>query len=522
MLPATAQNQVNPQISDDDIARWQKARQHVASGQGAQALPAYLKLVKSYPSVPALWFECGLAAIASLDFALAKRAFCRATELAPTDADIQMAVAQQYHRLREPALARASFLAAAQADPSSVHVRLSLAAWHEREHDLAAAWQCAEEVLARHPDNPAAIYYRAFLLQRRQRPGEAEPILRELVRREIQNANLKISCRHLLAVVLDELGQYDEALVRLRESKDEVRRTANVVALEQIYDKAERARRQLLAGLTPEMIRRWRQDTPASAMPQPLALLGGHPRSGTTLLEQILGAHPDIWAIDESEAFATEIWDQLSPGNAPATTSAQALHSLSPSRCSAMRARYFKSLYRELDGPPAGKVVIDKNPAPTAALHFWLRLFPSSKVIIALRDPRDVVLSCYFQQLTLTPINANFLSLERAASHYADLMDVWLRLRDLGGFDWIETRYEDFVGNVETEGRRVTEFLGLTWRAEQARSHETAGRNVVFSPTYADVTQPAHSRAIGRWKRYEAALSPVQPRLAPYCQLFGY
>ncbi len=175
-----------------------------------------------------------------------------------------------------------------------------------------------------------------------------------------------------------------------------------------------------------------------------------------------------------------------------------------------------------MDAPPDGKVLIDKNPAPTAALPFWLRLFPASKVIIALRDPRDVIVSCYFQQLTLTPMNVNFLSFERAAKYYGDLMDVWLRLRDLGGFDWVETRYEDFVGDLEKEGRRVTEFLGLTWHPGQARCHEAAQRKLVFSPTYDDVTKPAHNRAIGRWKHYAGALAPVQARLAPYCQTFGY
>ena len=61
-------------------------------------------------------------------------------------------------------------------------------------------------------------------------------------------------------------------------------------------------------------------------------------------------------------------------------------------------------------------------------------MFPDLKVIIALRDPRDVIISCFFQNLRLNATNANFLSLERTARHYADLMDVWLRMRELGGF----------------------------------------------------------------------------------------
>jgi len=511
-----------PTLPEADAARWQQARQQLASGRAAEALGTYVSLTRRLTGIAHLWFECGLAAAAELDFALAKRAFQQARDLAPSDPSLLLALAQQYHRLRQPSFARACFQQAAGADPDSTHARLSLAAWFERERDLAAAWQCVEAARSHHPNDPNVLYYRAFLLHRRGETAAAETTLRDLLKADWRDPNLKVSCFHLLAVMLDELGQYPEALHWLDESKKLARTLANTAALEAAYDKADRARRQLLDTLSPALFRHWREQTPPSAMPRPLALLGGHPRSGTTLLEQILAAHPDIIAFDESEAFATEIWDHLAPAAAP-PTDAQSLASLSPSRCSTLRSRYYKSLFRELDSaPPPGNVLIDKNPAPTAALHLWLRLFPAGKIIIALRDPRDVILSCYFQQLTLTPMNVNFLSLERAAKHYSGLMDVWLRLRELGGFDWIETRYENFVSQLETEGRRVTEFLGLPWNENQSRGHEAARRKVVFSPTYADVTKPVHRRAIGRWQHYQQALAPALTLLAPYCQTFGY
>ena len=61
-------------------------------------------------------------------------------------------------------------------------------------------------------------------------------------------------------------------------------------------------------------------------------------------------------------------------------------------------------------------------------------------------------------------------------------MDAWLRLRELGGFEWIETRYEDVVNNLESEGRRLTEFLGLPWHESQAKYYETARHKFVYSP----------------------------------------
>jgi hypothetical protein len=292
--------------------------------------------------------------------------------------------------------------------------------------------------------------------------------------------------------------------------------------MEQDYDRAVRRRRELLGALTPETIRRWREEGTATPSPHRLAFLGGHPRTGTTLLEQILGAHPGITAFDEPMAFPDEVAEKLAPMNAASALTMETLDGLTASPRGHFQQRYFKSLLREQADGAKPALLLDKNPSPTAWLHLWLRLFPELKVIITLRDPRDVMVSCYFQNLRLNATNANFLSLERTARHYADLMDVWLRMRELGGFDWIETRYEDIVANLESEGRRVTEFLGLTWDAQQAAFHETNRKKFVFSPTYNEVARPVYQRAVGRWKNYAEALSPYQQRLASYCRVFHY
>jgi hypothetical protein len=326
----------------------------------------------------------------------------------------------------------------------------------------------------------------------------------------------------LLAEILDEAGQYAEAFRLLLEAKNFARLTANTLQLEQDYDRAAARRRELLVALTPGRIQSWRQETPPPENSRRLAFLGGHPRSGTTLLEQILGAHPEIGAFDEPDAFVSEIWNPLAPVGARQTVTPGELDSLGASRRAAMRRRYLKSASREVRGESGAKVWLDKNPSPTLALYLWLRIFPELKVIIALRDPRDVVVSCLFQNLNLTALSVNFLSLQRAARHYADLMDVWLRLRELGGFDWIEVHYRDIVANLEVQGRRATEFLQLPWHEGQAKFHESARRKFFFSPTYQDVTQPLHNRSVDRWKNYAEALAPILERLEPYCRALGY
>jgi len=504
------------------LAKWQKAQQHLVGGRPEQALVIYQELVNQFPDTARLWHELGFAAGKQLEFALADQACQRAAELGSKNVSLLVLLGQQYHWLRRPERARACFEQAVAAAPASSHAQLSLADWYERERRLDDAWQCVEACVARDPRNAQVLCVKALLLHRRGENAAAETLLRDLIQRGPADANVNYSSRHQLAVVLDQQGQYAEALHWLEEAKDLLRRTANIRKMEQDYDRAVVRRRELLAALTPQTIQRWRDESALTPSPYRLAFLGGHPRTGTTLLEQILGAHPDIAAHDEPMAFPDEVLEKLAPMNAPSALTLDSLNSLNAARRSHFQQRYFKSLLRENAGAPVSRLLLDKNPSLTGWLHLWLRLLPRLKVIIALRDPRDVIISCYFQNLRLNATNANFLSFERTVTHYADLMEVWLRMRELGGFEWMETRYEDVVADVESEGRRVTEFLGLSWHPQQAAFPETNRKKFVLSPTYNDATRPIYQRAVGRWKHYAGALAPVQERLAGYCRAFNY
>ena len=195
---------------------------------------------------------------------------------------------------------------------------------------------------------------------------------------------------------------------------------------------------------------------------------------------------------------------------------------ISPPRLNVIRRKYIEAIQREWGGSLEGKLALDKNPSPTAKLRIWLRLFPELRVVVALRDPRDVVVSCFFQNLPLNPFNGNFLDLPRTVVHYSNIMDVWLAVRQWEGLNGTETRYEDVVSDLEKEGRRVTEFLGLTWDDAQAKYYEKSSKKLIHAPTYRDASQPLYTRAVARWKAYEKHLAPILPMLEPYLRAFGY
>ena len=443
------------------LASLQNAQQHFRNGRPAAAVASYRFLVQQFPGAAQLWTELGTAAAADLDYALADEAFQRALELAPSDAALLVAIGRQYYRLRNMAQTSRCFERAVEVSPGSADARMNLASWHEQNRQLDKAWESVETCLSQHPHNGRARYFKAFLLHGAGKSEAAETALRDLLKDQsafgldvLSNAN------HLLGVILDARGEYAEAFRHVARAKALRRELADPTLLEQNYQKMDQRRRELLVQLTPETFRRWRDD--AVECPHPLALLGGAPRSGTTLIEQIIGAHPDILVFDESEAFVQELAGAPLPEPAW-QLSFNTLDKLPPALRSAWIGRYFKRLLHETDEAPGARLLLDKNPSTTGSLHIWLRLFPQSKIIIALRDPRDVLVSCYFQNIPINAASVNFLSLERTARFYADCMDVWLRLRDMGGFEWIETRYEDVVANLESEGQRVTNFRPAVW-----------------------------------------------------------
>jgi len=182
------------------------------------------------------------------------------------------------------------------------------------------------------------------------------------------------------------------------------------------------------------------------------------------------------------------------------------------------RQRYLKILVKSSGNPTEDKTLVDKNPPQTVWLPAFLRMFPELRVLIALRDPRDVIMSLYFQNHT----HSNYLSFELLAQHYASVMEVWLAVREWEGLNWLETRYEDIVADMRKEGSRVTEFLGLQWHENQAKYYEKNREKPVMSTNYSDVTQPVYKRSVGRWRVYEKQLAPILPMLEPYCRKFGY
>ncbi len=486
----------------------QKARHLMQLENHAEALCLYASLVKQFPQA-GLWGEYGRAAAVSGDFDLAIRSWENVRSLQPNTASLLSQLALEYQNIRLRSKARELYYQAAKLEPRNLDVHIKLARLLARTDSVDEARPAVNLCLELDSRNEQARYLSAYLDRRENKLTEAERQLRDLLASGLGHFDVRYACHCELAHILDRTGFFDQAMAQLEEGKNLARQAFNRAAERQAFDEWHGNEVRKSKSLPDNILDIWGKSFPPRARTAvaPVAFLTGSSRSGTTLLERILDAHPAVAASDEFLAFRKI--QPLVNITAPV---------IPAQRLNGLRQLYLKNLMTLLGTPGADKILLDKNPARTVWLPAFLRVFPELRVVIALRDPRDVMISLYFQNQT----NTNPLTFEQLAQHYCNVMDAWLAVRDWKGLAWMETRYEDIVADLQKEGSRVTNFLGLKWHENQTRFYQSNREKPVMSTNYHDVSQPVYKTAVGRWRAYEKYLAPILPVLEPYCKKFGY
>jgi hypothetical protein len=238
----------------------------------------------------------------------------------------------------------------------------------------------------------------------------------------------------------------------------------------------------------------------------------------------VLDAHPEVVSSEELEVFPRDVFPRLwrRGSTEPAAPTLEALSSLPPEQWLALRAEYLQTMEQVLGQPIGTRTHLDKNPAMTLLVPAFRRLFPEATVLVALRDPRDVVLSCFLRYLPLNTNSVCYLTLRRTAERYATDMRAWLTLREKLPQPWLQVRYEDVVEDLEGQARRCLQTLGLPWDASVMGYRDRLADKAVRSPSYEAVAKPVFKTAIGRWRNYERYFEPVLRVLEPFVREFGY
>jgi Flp pilus assembly protein TadD len=414
-------------------------------------------------------------------------------------------------------------------NPHNLRVIAHLSTMFERVNRLDEA----RAMLARLPassvmQDPALsqeiLVARTTLAMREKDPAQARAIIEEMIAEQQRirarpgegNIWRQDNLYFPLAKVCDRQGDADatmRALARAHELQIELVRGSLPELLEPDAQPLHTATKWVSAeahAAWPELYAPAMQDSPI--------FIVGFPRSGTTMLEQMLDAHPGLQAMDE-RAFLHMLVERMSSYGCSYPYD---LGKLSAIQCDELRNLYW-SLTARVAPRKEGQRLVDKNPLNMLRLPLINRLFPNAPVILALRHPCDVILSNYMQHFNSNTFAVLCSSLERLAQGYVTAMEFWTHHAQLLKPRLIHSRYEDLLDDFAGNVQRIGDFLHLDDAAPLMRFDQHAReKGFISTPSYNQVIEPPNKKAVDRWRRYHRYFEPVLPTLQPMLQRFGY
>lgn len=496
----------------------QLAKQRLDAGDLDGALSVYEQAVKQCPGDVALAVDYGAVLWKCYEFDLGQRELDRALAQQGVSAEQVCGVARLFFEVGRYADAARAMAVAAERDGADEPTLTLYASALERDGKRDAAREVAGRALKLDPASARACRLLAHLDKRDGDHDAAAQRLRDHLARYPGEDDWRL--RYELGGVLDRLGRYDEAWVALAEAKRQL--APQAAGHMQQSHLIRKLQWDATRAVTDADLAAWHKRAGELAPPLRVALMAGFPRSGTTLLEQMIVGHPDAVGTDETGILGSQFITPLVWQHGDADAALNELRGFYDDQLTAGRETYRRATEQFISEEIHGRLLIEKEPLMTADLPLPLRLMPEASVLMPLRDPRDVLVSYFF---TMVPLNWNSApagDIADAAHFYADVMRHWLHLRDRLPNPWLEPKYEDLAAHPEPAARRVADFLGLGWDDALLDHKQRSERKAIRTPTYDDITKPITTRAVGRWKHYEQQLAPAMDILGPYIDAFGF
>jgi tetratricopeptide (TPR) repeat protein len=457
----------------------------------------------------------GLVLTEAKRLAVGEYHYARALELSGTRDPVVLAdLALCLRNQGKMAEARALYEESLRAAPDSLHAMMGLARLEEVDRNLEAAMSLLDRAEALAPANPNVQLLRAVVLGRR---GNADAALRILDSMASAHATFSPADWLEKGRLLDRMGRYEEAFAAFDAGRQRLREVTG-----QQYLDAQA--QQLIARLKGFFVSKRLATLPRARrrtdIAQPLFVLG-FPRSGTTLLEQTLSAHPRIAAGDELQ-FITEIAELMprlleSPFGYPEAL-AELWMADHREDLDNLRDHYLRKVAQLGIVPRGAAWFTDKMPLNETHLGLIGLLFPESPLLHVVRHPLDVVLSAYSNLLTGWFYCAH--ELETAARHYARIMELVDHYRGEMNLKYLRVHYEDIVDDQEANIRKVLAFIGEEFDPKCLAFHEN--RRYARTASYAQVTEKLYDRSRYRYRHYLPQLQPVIPILLPVIEKLGY
>lgn len=311
---------------------------------------------------------------------------------------------------------------------------------------------------------------------------------------------------HTLAQAHDKLGQYEKAFYFFSKMNDAAAKHIHPDLWKHDYY----PRLAKLDSFQPRKVQ--------EEYPYQMAFLVGFPRSGTTLLENVLNSQEGIFTCDEKPVLQA-VYKQIEQDK---KRYPEDLHKLSDEYIDKLRNLYLSELRTYMGEKTSYKLVVDKMPPAMQHIPLICTLFPNAKVVLAIRHPLDNVLSCFMQNFRQNPQMIHFTNWKNCFIRYRDLFNLYENYKTF--IDWQEhmVRYEDFVGDFEGEAEKLFDFLDYKANKEYKNFHKKAQNRIINTPSRSQVKKGIYQTSKYRWKKYIANVKPHQGLITPFINKFKY
>jgi len=499
-----------------------------------EAAQCFREAVRLKPDYAEAFNGLGLALSTQGSLEEATESFRKALALKPDYAEAHNSLGYALFEQDELEEATAEVAKALELKPGLVPARLNLPRMLLEQDRFEEALDLFAKIFAEQPDNMAALAGKAAVLDRLGRREEVEKIIRPLAdagllphtmintyglisrrsgrqeeavtyleRMESNETLSPFAARSLhftLGQLLDGLGRYDRAFEHYA-AGNALRPTD--------YDPEMFAAKidQIIAFFSAERLASLPRAEQRPGLPWDMPVfIVGMPRSGTSLVEQILSCHPRVHAAGEirnvlrlSRDLGLDFRDAEPESGTP---------TLDGARLTAAAEMHLQNLGARAEGAIR---VTDKMPYNFLNLGLIALLLPEAKVIHCRRTPLDCCLSCYFQDFVRGNLQTfDLRHLGHYYRHYQRLMDHW---RDVLDLSILDVSYESHVEDPEGTCREILAFLGLDWEPACLQFHES--KRHVRTASHDQVTKPIYRSSVARWKNYESHVAPLKDALAP-------
>lgn len=447
----------------------------------------------------------------------------------PDSAEVRNNLGVVYESMGKLVEAEAAYRKTLELEPSFLETRNHLGFLLAGEGRTAEALECFQEVRELEPGNETALAGQTGVLEKMGRIDDAysaiEPAIQAgSVSPDVVLAYCKIMLRKgdpqtaipvaekvlangqlppkgiadmnfALGDLYDKVGDYAAAFPHFEAANTASPCTYKHESHVQYIDR-------IIQSTTAETISSTENDAGSSGQ---LIFILGMPRSGTSLVEQILSSHPDVFGAGELNFMGDIASSSPLPGN-PGIHYPDFMGKLERSDISAMARRYLESMAAVTDGSPA---VTDKMPHNYLYMGLITLLFPAAKIIHISRSPLDNCLSLYFH--SFNAMHSYSTDLRLLGEYYKEYLRLMSHWRALPGLRFLDIRYEDIVDNLEKCTRELLDYCALDW-SEECLDFHNSGR-FVKTPSYDQVRRPIYTSSVGRWRHYRDFIAPLEAAL---------